>query len=109
MSPVAPVAPPPAKQHIEATPGVCGGKPRIAGTRITVWDVAWRAQAGESTDEILGHYPHITLSDVYAALAYYYDNQDPIDRRAAEDDRFAEELRVRLADESDSATSEVFP
>ena len=27
-------------QHIEATPGVCGGKPRIAGHRITVQNVA---------------------------------------------------------------------
>ena len=104
MSTIDPAAPAPGKQHIEATPGVCGGKPRIAGTRITVWDVAWRAQAGESTDEILAHYPHITLSDVYAALAYYYDNQHQIDHRAADDDRFAEELRVKLASESNPAS-----
>lgn len=27
-------------EHIEVTPGIAGGKPRIAGHRITVQDVA---------------------------------------------------------------------
>ena len=27
------------KPHIEITPGVCGGKPRIAGHRIRVQDI----------------------------------------------------------------------
>ena len=87
---------PASRQHIEATPGVCGGKPCIVGTRIRVWDIASRAQAGESIDEILGHFPQVSLSDVYAALAYYYDNQADIDRRAAEDMRFAGEFDSRL-------------
>ncbi|ETW94262.1 MAG: hypothetical protein ETSY1_35615 [Candidatus Entotheonella factor] len=26
-------------KHVDATPGVCGGKPRIAGTRIRVQDI----------------------------------------------------------------------
>ena len=75
---------------------MCGGKPCIAGTRIRVWDVAVLAQAGESPDEILTHYPHLTLADVHAALAYYYDNREAIDRQAAEDDRFAEDLERKL-------------
>ena len=41
MSPT-PIAPP--RQHVSSTPGVCGGKPCIAGTRIRVWDIAVRAQ-----------------------------------------------------------------
>jgi uncharacterized protein (DUF433 family) len=84
------------KQHITATPGVCGGKPCIAGTRIRVWDIASLAQAGHSPDEILADFPHITLSDVYAALAYFYDNQDAIEQQAAEDERYVEQLRQTL-------------
>lgn len=87
---MAPVAQP--RQHITSTSGVCGGKPCIAGTRVRVWDVAVRAQAGESPDEVLAHFPHLTLSDVHAALAYYYDNREAIDEQAADDERFAEEL-----------------
>lgn len=93
MSPIA-VAPP--KQHVTSTPGVCGGKPCIAGTRIRVWDVASLAQAGHSPDEILSAYPHLTLADIYAALAYYYDNREAIEAQIVEDGRFADELRQKL-------------
>lgn len=84
------------KQHITRTPGFCGGKPRIAGTRIRVWYVAVRTQAGETPDEILAAYPHLTLSQIYAALAYYYDHKAEIDEEAAEDDRFVEALRAEM-------------
>ena len=88
---VVPAAQP--KQHISSTPGVCGGKPCVAGTRVRVWDVAVRAQAGQSPDEILSQFPNLTLSDVHAALAYYYDNRKDIDEQGAEDDRFAAQLK----------------
>jgi|SRR5580704_9823900 uncharacterized protein (DUF433 family) len=86
----------PAKQHVTATPGVCGGRPCIAGTRIRVWDVAVLAQSGQSPDEILASFPHLTLADVHAALAYYYDNREAIDRDAAEDEQFAQSLRQKM-------------
>ena len=54
-------------EHIEITPGVCGGKPRIAWHRIKVQDIAiWHERMGMSPDEIVSNYPSITLSDVYA-------------------------------------------
>jgi len=40
-------------QRIVQTPGVCGGKPRIDGHRITVQNVAiWHERLGRSADEI---------------------------------------------------------
>jgi hypothetical protein len=42
---------------------------------------------GMSPDEILLHYPSINLSDIYAALAYYYDHREEI-RKQIEDDEF---------------------
>ena len=74
------------KQHITATVGVCGGRPCVAGTRIRVQDIVLRTEAGASPDEILASLPHITLADIYAALAYYYDNRDAIDAQIAESD-----------------------
>ncbi len=66
-------------KHIEATPKVCGGKPRIAGTRIRVQDIyIWHELHGLSADEIVDAYPHLILADVYAALAYYHDHRDDI-------------------------------
>lgn len=41
-------------QHIEVTPDVCGGKPRIAGHRIKVRDIViWHERMGMSPDEIV--------------------------------------------------------
>jgi uncharacterized protein (DUF433 family) len=82
------------KEHIEITPGVCNGRPRIAGHRITVQNiVAWHEQMGLSPDEILIHYPSISLSDIYAALAYYYDHQEEIRQQMEDDEFFALEMR----------------
>ncbi|MDQ3930475.1 MAG: DUF433 domain-containing protein [Chloroflexota bacterium] len=80
-------------RHIQTTPGIAGGKPRIAGHRITVHDIAvWHERMGMSAGEIAVEY-NLTLSDVYAALAYYFDHIDEVDRQIAEDDLFAETLR----------------
>src|SRR2546427_5547902 len=80
---------------IEATPGVAGGKPRIAGHRITVQDiVVWHERLGLSADEIATEYG-LSLADVYAALAYYYDHREEIDRAIRADEEFIAELRKR--------------
>ena len=50
-------------------------------------------QAGESPDEVLTHFSHLTLSDVRAALAFYYDNREAIEEQAAQDEQFAAEFR----------------
>jgi uncharacterized protein (DUF433 family) len=81
------------KQHIECTPGVAGGKPRIAGRRITVENIAiWHERLGMSADEIASEHG-LTLADVYAALAYYFDHREEIDRSIAEGEAFADALR----------------
>lgn len=68
-------------KHIERTPGVCGGRPRIAGHRIRVQDIViWHERLGYSPDEIVLRYPKLTLADVYAALAYYHDHRDEIEQ-----------------------------
>jgi hypothetical protein len=46
-----------------------------------------------SPDEIVDQFPTITLADVYAALAYYWDRRDAIEQEIAEDQRYVEELR----------------
>ena len=81
-------------EHIEITPGICGGKPRIAGHRIRVEDVViWHEQQGLSPDEIVSLHPSITLADVYAALAYYHDHLEEIRQQIQEDEAFALEMK----------------
>jgi len=82
------------REHIEIDRGDGGPKPRIAGHRIRVQDVAiWHEKLGMSPDEIVYQYPTITLADVYAALAYYWDHRDEIERAIVEEHAFVEELR----------------
>jgi uncharacterized protein (DUF433 family) len=81
--------------HIERTPGVAGGKPRIAGHRITVQNIAiWHERLGLSADEIATEY-ELSLADIYAALAYYHDHREEIDRSIRDDEDFIAELRRR--------------
>ena len=82
-------------EHIEITPGVCGGKPRIAGHRIKVQHVViWHERMGMSPDEIVSEHPGISLADVHAALAYYHDHRDAIEADIRADEEFVEKLRA---------------
>jgi uncharacterized protein (DUF433 family) len=84
----------PEKCHIESTPGTCGGKPRIAGTRIRVQDIVFWTEEGRSPDEIVRSFPHLTLADVYAALAYYHDNRIVIDEHIRDDEAMVSRLKA---------------
>ena len=80
-------------RHIEITPGVCSGRPRIAGRRITVAQiVVWHDRMGMSADEIATEY-NLQLGDVYAALAFYFDHRDEIDQSMRESEEWIQELR----------------
>lgn len=82
-------------QHIEITPGIAGGKPRIGEHRITVQTIAiWHERMGKGADEIAAEYD-VTLADVYAALAYYFDHRAVIDRTIEDSAAFVEALRER--------------
>ena len=80
--------------HIEVTPGVCGGKPRITGHRIKVKDIViWHEKMAMSPDEIIYHHPTINLADVYAALAYYHDHREEIRQDIESSENFAKQLQ----------------
>lgn len=66
--------------HIVVTPDIAHGRPRIAGHRIRVQDVAvWHERMGMSPDEMADQFG-LTLGEVYAALAYYFDHRKEIQR-----------------------------
>lgn len=84
------------QEHIEITPGVCGGKPRIAGTRIRVQDVyVWHELHGQTADEIVSNFPQLTLADVHAAMSYYWDHRAEIQAQMQADDAFVESIKLK--------------
>jgi uncharacterized protein (DUF433 family) len=83
------------QNHIEIVQGPNGPKARVAGSRIRVQDVViWHEKLGMSPDEIVYHFPTLTLADIHAALAYYWDHRDEIEDEIVRADRLAEALQL---------------
>lgn len=79
--------------HLEATAGVCGGKPRIAASRITVKDVVLiHLKMGQPLAQIAGTY-NVPMGALHEAMAYYYDHQEEVDRMVDEDEAYVEALK----------------
>ncbi len=68
------------QMHIELRPNRDGQlRAYITGTRVRVQDVYVDAEIrGKTPDEIVASMPHISLAQVHAALAYYFDHRDAI-------------------------------
>jgi uncharacterized protein (DUF433 family) len=92
-------------QRIVKTPDLCGGRACIAGHRIRVADiVAWHERRGYSPDEIVAFFPGLTLGDVHAALAYYFDNREEIEADLRQEETQATSTLLPLPDASYSVS-----
>lgn len=60
---------------ITSTPGVCGGEPCIAGTR---WRTSTAREYHYDSLRILRDYPHLTVAQVDAAIAYERELPAPV-------------------------------
>src|SRR5258705_4004959 len=68
---------------LTGTPGVCGGRLTVAGTRVTVLQIVTLYKQGETPEEIALNFPQVNLGQVYAALAYYHANRAGIEQELA--------------------------
>ena len=58
------------REHIESTPDVLRGKPRIKMTRIPVSLILGYLAAGYIADEIILEYPDLSKTQITACLDY---------------------------------------
>ena len=79
-------------EMLARTAGICGGRTRIDGTRITVHRIATLYKQGQSPEEIVRTYPHLSLAQAYAALAYYHANRAEVESELAAADALYDEL-----------------
>ena len=71
------------------------GRPHIAGTKMRVSQIAIeRGVHDYSPEDILESHPHLTLAQIHAALAYYYENKAEIAAEIETSVRFAESSRA---------------
>ena len=64
---------------IVQTAEVRGGRPRVAGTGVTVRRIVGWYKLGLSPEEIADRISHLSLAQVHAALAYYHANQEEVE------------------------------
>ena len=56
----------------------------------------WHELHGRTPDEIVNSFPQLSLADVYAALAYFWDHRDEILKQMREQDELMEQMKVRF-------------
>jgi len=89
---------------ITSQPGIHGGRPIIAGTGVTVQRIAVWYKLGYSPEEIARKIDHLSLAQIYAALAYYHANRETIEAEiTAEDEAHERLMRERYTDRSNSS------
>ncbi len=81
---------------IVASNEVRGGRPRIAGTGVTVQRVVRWYRLGLTPEEIVDRIEHLNLAQVFAALAYYHANQTLVEAEIATDDAVAEQAMNKV-------------
>jgi uncharacterized protein (DUF433 family) len=79
---------------IATHPGIHNGCPIVAGTGVTVRRIAIDYKMGMSPEEIAKEIPHLTLAQIYAALAYYHANKEAIESDIAAQEAEAERLEA---------------
>ena len=77
---------------IVRTPEIPGGRPRLAGTGVTVRRIVGWYKLGLSPEKIVGKFGHLSLAQVHAALAYYHANREEIESDIAAEETEADRL-----------------
>jgi uncharacterized protein (DUF433 family) len=78
---------------IASSPQVRSGRPYIVGTSVTVADVAIAMIYHRQDPDGIADWYSLSLPQVYAALAYYYDHKSDIDEQVQSQIRKARELK----------------
>ena len=84
-------------QLIASDPHIRRGRPRIAGSGVTVQRIVSWYKLGLSPEEIADNFGHLTLAQIHAALAYYHANRDEIESALASDETEAKALEKEFA------------
>lgn len=75
-------------------PKIRGGRPCIVGTGLRVMDIVMEQQHGERDPEKIAAQYRIPISEVYAALAFYHEHKEEIDRDIREDDEYIRRVKA---------------
>ena len=78
--------------------------PIIEGTSMKIVELLTSVKAyGWTPEELLESYPHLTLSKIYSALAYYLDNQQEIDADIERREEYVRQLEQEAGESAFAA------
>ena len=73
--------------------------PFITGTSMKVVELVTSIQAyGWSPEELHYQYPHLSMSQIYSALAYYWEHKEEIDADLKRRFEYSEKLRLEAGE-----------
>ena len=81
--------------YVTETPGVCGGYPCVANTRIPVRLIVEFYRETPNADAILAIYPQLSREQIEGALAYYAEHPERVDEDIERNSRALAELQSR--------------
>jgi uncharacterized protein (DUF433 family) len=81
------------QEYIAIDPKIRGGRPIVVGTGIRVMDIVALKNYHDYSIEAIAENYDLSLSQVYGALAYYYDHQAEIDSALIDDDDFIQKAK----------------
>jgi uncharacterized protein (DUF433 family) len=84
---------------IDRDPAIRGGRPKIAGTGLTVRRIVGWYKMGMTPEEIAFEYPHLALAQMHAGLAYYHANREEIEADIVQEDVAAAHWEHQLAND----------
>lgn len=72
---------------------------RVGKTRVALRTVIADFHRGASPEEIVHHYPALTLSEVYLVIGYYLQNKEEIDAYIREQQALSDHARQEFESE----------
>ena len=71
------------------------GVAKLIGSRSKVRQVVMDVQNGMTPEQVHDAYPHLSMAQIHAALAYYYDHKEQVDAEIEEGRRLFEEFKAK--------------
>ncbi len=67
-------------QKAEGAVSSAGSEPKVRGSDVSIREIVEYHQRGDTINDLERHFPLLSRSQIYSALAYYYDHVEEIDR-----------------------------
>jgi uncharacterized protein (DUF433 family) len=69
---------------------------RVGDTRVRLDTIVYAFNEGYTAEEIVTQYPSLTLSDVYAVIAYYLNERQTVDEYISQRLQAAQAIRAEI-------------